>query len=325
MALVVDIHTHMYPPSFIKLLKSRNTLPYIREVPDSDIARLVILPSDDDQTKPPETRGRPLGPDYWQLERKVKFMDAHKIDISVISLANPWLDFLPTDVAATTAQEINDDLDASCAKHPGRLFAFGTLPLSGGTDAVAHEVERLKGSKHMRGVILGTTGLGMGLDDPSLDPIWQKLESTDTLIFLHPHYGMPMEVFGPRASESGHVLPLALGFPFETTIAVTRMFLSGVFDRFPDLQVLLAHSGGTLPFLAGRIESCIAHDGHLKGKGFKRDLWEVLEKNIFLDAVVYSSEGVKAAIDASGPHKLMFGMLKPFVMYVAVILTRARD
>ncbi|KAF3059904.1 putative uracil-5-carboxylate decarboxylase protein [Daldinia childiae] len=71
----------------------------------------------------------------------------------------------------------------------------------------------------------------------------------------------------PATEEYGHVLPLALGFPMETTIAVARMYLAGVFDQVPELRLILAHSGGTLPFLAGRIESCIVHDGHLVQEG----------------------------------------------------------
>lgn len=88
------------------------------------------------------------------------------------------------------------------------------------------------------------------------------------------------------------------------------MLLSGIWDRFPKLNVLIAHSGGTLPFLAGRIESCIAHDAHLKreGKlGSRRDLWDVLRKNIYLDAVIYADVGLKAATGASGADRLMFG------------------
>ena len=309
MAPVVDVHTHMYPPAFVKLLKSRTEVPYIREVFDSTIARLIILPGEDDPAKPPHARGRPLGPDYWDLERKIQFMSIHGIDVSVVSLANPWLDFLPPENAAETAVEINDDLNNSCNKYPGRLYGFGTLPLSGGVQVGAQEVQRLKTLDRMRGVIIGTTGLGGGLDDPTMHPIWQSLESTGTLVFLHPHYGLPTEVYGPHAGEYGHVLPLGLGFPLETTIAITRMFLSGVFDKFPRLQILLAHSGGTLPFLAGRIESCIAHDAYLKSQNrrLSRNLWQVLKSNIFLDAVVYSKAGLNSAIETSGSDRLMFG------------------
>ena len=138
----------------------------------------------------------------------------------------------------------------------------------------------------------------------------QHCRSPNNSSFYIPHYGLPSSVYGPRASEYGHVLPLALGFPLETTIAVTRMLLSGVWDRFTKLNVLLAHSGGTLPFLAGRIESCILHDGHLKVHGKtekRRDVWDILKNNVYLDAVIYSEVGLKAALDASGSDRLLFG------------------
>lgn len=314
--VTVDVHTHVYPPTFIDLLKSRKDVPKIVEVPGSDTHRLIILPGEDDPSTPSTARGRPVGPAYWDIDEKLAFMDQHHIDISVISLANPWLDFLPPTEAAGAARKLNDEVDRSCAQANGRLFAFGTLPLSADIAAVADEVKRLKTELDFtRGVIMGTSGLGQGLDDPALDAVWKALEEQEMLIFLHPHYGLPAEVYGPSADRYGHVLPLALGFPLETTIAVARMLLSGVFDRFPKLQMLIAHSGGTLPFLAGRIESCIAHDAHLKRLGKiqgRRDIWEVLRSNVYLDAVIYGDVGLKAAADASGSDRLMFGTDHPF-------------
>jgi aminocarboxymuconate-semialdehyde decarboxylase len=316
---IVDIHTHVYPPSYIDLLKSRfasKTIPYIATFEDApDNHRLIILPGEDSPSTPSTSRGRPVGPSYWDIGEKIKFMDQHGINVSVISLANPWLDFVDKQHAAKTAKSVNDEINELCGKYPGRLYAFGTLPLSGSIEEVVAEVERLSTLPYLRGVILGTTGLGSGLDDPKLSPIFAALQSTKQLIFLHPHYGLPSEVFGPKAGEYGHVLPLALGFPLETTIAVTRMYLSGVWDRFSGLEVLLAHSGGTLPFLAGRIESCVEHDAHfmradggeVSGKE-RRGLWDILKKNIYLDAVIYSEVGLKAAIDASGADRVLFGM-----------------
>jgi len=298
---IVDVHTHVYPPSYISLLSSRTTNPRIR-APNE----LLILPG--------EEHGRPVGPEYSNIQLKIDFMDQHGIDISIISLANPWLDFVDSDVAASAATSHNDEMNDLCDQHPGRLFAFGTLPLSAAdVGDIVKEVERLPSLKYMRGIILGTSGLGSGLDDARLHPIYKALEQTGQTIFLHPHYGLPKEVFGPRAGEYGHVLPLALGFPLETTIAVSRMILSGVFDRFPKLSVLLAHSGGTLPFLAGRLESCIVHDGHLFEKSGnvegtrRRDVWEILKTNILLDAVVYSEVGVRAAVEVAGADRVLFG------------------
>ena len=63
---------------------------------------------------------------------------------------------------------------------------------------------------------MGSRGLGKGLDDEALEPIWAALEKTGLVVFLHPHYGVSGEEWGDK--DNGHVLPLALGFPFETTI-----------------------------------------------------------------------------------------------------------
>jgi aminocarboxymuconate-semialdehyde decarboxylase len=312
-SLVVDIHTHVYPPSYIELLKSRSSIPYIRSFPPSSALRLVILPAEDTEST---SRGRPVGAEYYDINKKIEFMDTHSIDISVISLANPWLDWVPAAEAAKAAEKINNEVNEECGKFPGRLFAFGTLPLSGGKEVIVKEIARLKELKYMRGVILGTTGLGKGLDDPELLPIFDALQDLKLPIFLHPHYGLPGSVWGDRAGDYGHVLPLALGFPLETTIAVTRMILSGVFERISELQMILAHSGGTLPFLAGRIESCIEHDAHLKaegklGKG-RKTVWEILKTNIYLDAVIYGEIGLRTAIQASGEDRVMFGTDHPF-------------
>ncbi|KAG5300812.1 uracil-5-carboxylate decarboxylase [Histoplasma ohiense] len=335
---IVDIHTHIYPKSYLNLLRSRTTVPYIYDPPDGSPARLIILSSDDNPSIPKEKRGRPVDATYSDINLKLSFMRQHNITTSVISLANPWLDFLPAQDAAIWAEQINNDLERICAEQHAQesrgsagetlssnehcsLFAFGALPLSAPDPAIiVDEILRLNSLKYLRGVIMGTSGLGNGLDDPALDPVWAGLEDAQTLLFLHPHYGLPDDAFGgAEAMERyGHVLPLALGFPVETTIAVTRMYLACVFDRFPRLRILLAHSGGTLPFLAGRIESCVAHERRFLANGGsvvgpKKSIWDVLKQNIYLDAVIYGEVGLKAAVHGSGSaDRVLFGTDHPF-------------
>jgi predicted TIM-barrel fold metal-dependent hydrolase len=329
-APIVDIHTHVYTPAYLDMLRARKQVPYVHDPANGADSRLIILSSDEDASTPADQRGRPVDSSYSDIEVKLAFMRRHGITTSVISLANPWLDFLDVDDAQIWSERINNDLEETCAQVNSKtsteadgvktLYAFGALPLSApDASIIVNEITRLKTLPHMRGVIMGTSGLGNGLDDPKLDPVWAALAQTQTILFLHPHYGLPDEAFGgPEVTQRyGHVLPLALGFPLETTIAVTRMLLSGVFDRFPDLEILLAHSGGTLPFLAGRIDSCIAHERKFianggSAQGPVRDVWSVLNTNIYLDAVVYGEAGLKAAIHAAGSHeRLLFGMFYP--------------
>ncbi|KAI0408608.1 uracil-5-carboxylate decarboxylase [Xylaria palmicola] len=326
---VVDIHTHMYPPAYVELLESRKSIPLIRRFAGAKDPRYIILPAEAEaldkitasgsDTATANLPGRPITSHFSSLAQKLHFMDTHGIDISVISLANPWLDFVPSEVAGETAKSINSAFSEMCAAAPrGRLFFFATLPLTAPPETLLASIGHIRGLRRCRGVILGTSGLGRGLDDAALVPVFRALAANRLPVFLHPHYGLPAEVWGPRATdEYGHVLPLALGFPMETTIAVARMYLAGVFDAVPDLRMLLAHSGGTLPFLAGRIESCVAHDAHLRaaaaaGTPARRTIWQVLREQVYLDAVIYSDVGLKAAIDASGADRLMFGTDHPF-------------
>lgn len=320
--LVVDVHSHLYPSAYIELLKARIEIPYIRRFPPSDELCLCNRPpqnasgSSSSSDKPSTPPGRILHPHYYDVSEKIAFMDHHKIDISVISLGNPWLDFLPAHKAADAAREINDATDAICKEHPDRLFFFGALPLSGGESAILSEIERLKSVTQARGVVMGTGGLGEGLDDPKLIPVYKALADSSMPIFLHPNYGLPAPVWGSRGSEYGQVLPLSMGFPMETTIAMTRLFLSGAFDKVPNLQIIVAHSGGCLPFLAGRVEACIEHDKKWDAEGRltpgRNTLWDAMRNNIYLDGVIFDQVGLKTAIEASGVDRVMFGTDHPF-------------
>ncbi|OAA63339.1 amidohydrolase [Niveomyces insectorum RCEF 264] len=327
--LVVDVHSHLYPSAYIELLKKRTDIPYVRPFPPTNQLCLCNRPpqntsqaggsgggggGDSAASKVPP--GRILHPHYYDVAEKIAFMDHHQIDVSVLSLGNPWLDFLPPADAAAVAVEINDATDALCRQHPGRLFFFGALPLSGGESVILAEVARLKTLSQARGIVMGTGGLGNGLDDPQLLPVYRALADAALPIFLHPNYGLPGPVWGPRGGAYGQVLPLALGFTMETTIALTRMFLSGAFDAVPQLQLIVAHSGGCLPFLAGRVEACIEHDKTWAAQGKltadRTTLWHALRHNIYLDGVIFDKVGLRTAIEASGVDRVMFGTDHPF-------------
>ncbi|KAL8825125.1 MAG: hypothetical protein Q9170_007918 [Blastenia crenularia] len=247
-------------------------------------------------------------------------MKTHSITTSILSLANPWFDFLPPSSAAAWATKINDELNTLSHSSNGRIYAFGCLPLSSPVPEIIAEISRLASPScpFIRGIILGTSGLGAGLDDSALEPVWAALEAEEMLVFIHPHYGLPSSVFGSRMQESGHVLPLALGFPLETTIAFTRMYLVGMFDRYPSLKILLAHAGGAVPALAGRVQSCVEHErGYCDEKGKRvggpvRTLAEVLRENVYLDAVSYSEAGIRAAVEMVGEDRVLFGTDHPF-------------
>lgn len=299
--LLVDVHTHVYLPRYAAFLRSRTSVPRIF-TRTSDAGeqeeRLLILDNE-------PSGGRPVGAQYWDRDEKLKFMDKHGIDVSVVSSANPWLDFLSASTAHQLAGELNEDLEAYCATSPSlqndplkRLYGFGLLPLvpEVTVQSLLDTVKQISSLPHLKGIIMGTRGVGKGLDDDALEPVWEAIAQAGLVVFLHPHYGVDGKAWGEK--ENGHVLPLALGFPFETTIATTRLILSGVFDRHPDLRLLLAHSGGALPQLSSRLASCIDHDPAVASR-LKHDARYYLGK-LYFDAVAYGSEELGFVSDVIG-------------------------
>ncbi|GBE80014.1 amidohydrolase 2 [Sparassis latifolia] len=301
--LLIDIHTHVYLPRYVSFLRARSSVPRIfsRNTAEGKTEeRLLILDGE-------PSGGRPMGPQYWDREQKLSFMDRHGIDISLVSSANPWLDFLPASTAHSLANELNNDLEEYCSTSPSlsaaggttkRLYGFGLLPLVPDVPitSLVDTVKQITKLEHLKGIILGTHGVGKGLDDDALEPVWSAIAEAGLVVFLHPHYGVDGKEWGKK--DNGHVLPLALGFPFETTIAATRLILSGVFDRHPDLRILLAHSGGTLPQLSSRLASCIDHDPIVASR-LQHDARYYLGK-LYFDAVAYGAEELGFVSDAIG-------------------------
>ncbi len=92
-------------------------------------------------------------------------MDESGIDVSVVSLANPWLDFFSPAESIRWAPEVDDDLERLSAEADGRLCCLGALPTPAGVDACVRELARISDLSHFRGIILSTQGLGARLDD----------------------------------------------------------------------------------------------------------------------------------------------------------------
>lgn len=134
----------------------------------------------------------------------------------------------------------------------------------------------------------------------------EQVESLGLTIFLHPHYGVGNEHY----HRYGHALFLALGFTFETTVAVSQLVLSGMLDAVPALKLLLAHSGGTLPFLVGRLDSCVAHDPAVATR-LQHPPSRYLQR-FYYDAIAYHTPALQCLLDVVGADRVVFGTDNPF-------------
>ncbi|GAA6022513.1 hypothetical protein JCM8202_000495 [Rhodotorula sphaerocarpa] len=301
--LLVDVHSHAYTPSYLALLRAREHPPRLVNGADGQ-ERLVLSEREGEAAEASIPQGGPFRPQDWEREAKLRFMDNHGIDVSIVSLAEPWLDFLSPREAVETARRLNEELEEYCAAPSStskdasdpepfqplakdRLFAFGILPLVPGVDRadVLAAVEQVRQASHLRGVIIGTRGCGKGLDDEELESVYRALSSAGLTAFIHPHGDL-----GAASGETdyGHALASGVDLPFETTKAAARLILSGVFDRHPDLKLLLAHSAGALPALSSRLASCISHDPRVKDR-LQNDFRYYLGQ-LYYDAIAHGSE-----------------------------------
>lgn len=102
----------------------------------------------------------------------------------------------------------------------------------------------------------------------------------------------------------------------ETTVAVSRLIVSGVVDQFPDLKVLVSHAGAALPSLIGRLDSCVEHDAAVCNR-LKHAPSEYL-KRFYFDAISYGSPALDSLISLVGHERIMFGTDNPFFAPLAV-------
>jgi aminocarboxymuconate-semialdehyde decarboxylase len=294
---VVDAHTHLYPRWYLDRLRDHGRLPRLRGAPGAE--RLVMFAGEGPDG------GRPIDESYWEIEAKAAFLEREGIDQAVVSMGNPWLEPFAGPESVELAWRFNEEAAALEGATGGRLCGMGVLPAHDVESAVAVAAHTAR-TPQLHGLITGTRLCGRLLDDAALDPLWAALERGRVPVFLHPHHAVATE----ELAGFGHASPVGVGFPFETTVALWRLVLGGVLERFPGLAILAAHGGGTVPFLAARMDSAWRSDASAQTR-LSHPPSEDLAK-LHLDAVLYHPRAMRAAADLVGADRMVYGTDHPF-------------
>ncbi len=296
--MIIDIHTHIYPRRYLDKLATRKKIPMLES--NSDGEHFIIF----DSEKKITGGTRAIGPAYYRMENKIEFMDLNGLDRSVVSIGNPWVDFMDQKESQWWATSLNEEVEKICLAET-RFFGLGVIPLQN-PKAACEEIKKIKKLSRVKGIMIGTKSGDLQLDDPKLYPVWETAEEINMPIFIHPHYTVGSEMM----AGFGHAMLLALGFTFETTLAITRLILGGVIERYSGLKIILAHAGGTIPFLAGRLDICTKVDEKAQ-KYLKKPFSEYLRK-LYYDAIIYHSPGLNCVLELVGSDRLLFGTDHPF-------------
>jgi predicted TIM-barrel fold metal-dependent hydrolase len=191
---------------------------------------------------------------------RIAAMDDAGIDVAVLSLTPPGVEQLDAGEAVFLARHTNDELAAAVARHPDRLAGFATVPVSA-PDAAAKELERAVSELGFRGAVINGHSQGRYLDDPFFEPILECAAALGIPLYLHPTFPPAAVVdacYRGFADEVTFALStVGWGWHIDTGTHLLRMILGGVFDRYPQLQLIVGHMGEAIPFMLPRFDATL--------------------------------------------------------------------
>lgn len=189
--------------------------------------------------------GRPAF--LWDMEQRLEDMEEYGVDKHVVSMAPlPFWKGLSDDDALEITRLANDEIRRLADEYPDAVIPVGTIPKV--TDGLMDEFERCSDDLNMAGVQIFSNIDGQPLDRPQFEPLFETAERTDTPLWLHPQLH---EWYGWASEYMDHRL---FGWPFDTTLALSRLVFGGVTQRY-DFDLVSHHGGGMIPFFSGRIDT----------------------------------------------------------------------
>jgi 5-carboxyvanillate decarboxylase len=242
---------------------------------------------------------------------RLAHMDQDGIDVHVLSLTAPGVQMLrDAGLATRLAAEANDVLADAIGRHPTRFAGLGALAPQDPV-AAAREIERCAGTLGLNGLVINSHTNGEYLDDAKFSPIFEAAQAAEMAIYLHPREPAPSLV-GPFLDYG---LYFAIyGFAVETALHSMRLIMSGTFDRFPRLKIVLGHMGEGLPFWLQRIDNRY----QLQVKVGASPKLPRLPSEYFLDNFLITTAGVtsmpalRLSLDVVGVDNILFAADYPY-------------
>ena len=245
-------------------------------------------------------------------ETRIAYMDDRRIDTQVISYASGLPATMEKEYAVPLCKEVNDEMYEEMQKNSGRFYAFAHLPLSSPQDA-AIELDRCVKELGFVGAMLSGHYKDMPYDDPFYLPIFEKAQELDVPVYLHPgmvrrdvvnaYYKGDWE---PRTTFllSG----FGVGWHYDVGMQAVRMMVAGVFDKLPNLKIILGHWGELVSFYMYRLDEMI--DAGIKSK---KKFSDYFKENIYVNpsGMLYE-EQLRYCLETFGADHIMWGEDYPY-------------
>jgi 2,3-dihydroxybenzoate decarboxylase len=251
-------------------------------------------------------------------ERRIADMDATGIDVAILSLTSPGVQpLLDTDEAKAMVARANDYLAERCAAYPTRFVGMTSIAPQD-PEWSAAEIRRGAAELGFRGVMVNSHTHGHYLDEPQFDPIFRALADTGQPLYIHPQT-LPDAMIGGmiEAGLDGAIF----GFGVETGMHLLRLITTGIFDRYPDLQIAVGHGGEAIPYWLYRIDfmhkAGVASQRYERLKPLKKGMVACLRENVLATTSgLPFPPAIKLMLDVMGEDRVMYAMDYPYE-YVA--------
>jgi aminocarboxymuconate-semialdehyde decarboxylase len=285
--MIIDVHNHFYPPEYLDALGplgSTITVTY-----DKDDNPLVHYPGDYNVL----VRG------HRDIAYREEVIEAAGVDVQLISLTTPGTHIETPAVAAALATITNDAFARIRDDRGARFVPLATLPLCDPRASLA-EYLRATDELGLRGAMLFSNVNGVGLDDERFWPVYEAANDRNGLLMIHPTYPV-----GVESMTEYWLMPLN-GFLFDTTLAASKLVFSGVAKRYPRIRWILGHLGGTIPYLAERLDRGYRAFAECR-KHIDEPPTAYLKRHFYYDTVNFSQGPLKLAIDFAGADHIVAG------------------
>jgi predicted TIM-barrel fold metal-dependent hydrolase len=287
---VVDVHSHYLPDALVRALERRDAFPLISDGPDGRMIRYG------------KGNGHPMLPAMTDLDVRLGDMDEQGIDMAVLSVIVPGVDWFPAADGVAVARDANDELAEVTRAHPDRFAAMAVLPTQA-PEAAAAELERAT-ALGLRGAIVYSNAAGRNLDEPDLQVIFDTAAALGQPIYLHPTFPLS------APTMSAYALIPTLGFLVDTTTAALRLVLGGLYDRHPDFKLVVSHVASLIPYLVGRIDYEAGKDPN--GYGALSVPPSEHLRLLYTDGVCAWPPALRLAVEFLGADRVMFGSDYPY-------------
>jgi len=282
---VIDVHNHYYPPAFIDALRTGNSELKVRD--DADGNPVLYSPGD----------ANIAVPGHRDIAYRETVLAAEGVDRQLISLTCPGTLLESPQRSAKLAALVNDAFAEVMATRGNRFTALATLPLNDPTASLA-EFDRVR-TLGFKGCMLMGNVNGVPLADQRFWPLWERAGDAGAVMYIHPTFPL-----GVEAMQEYWLMPL-VGFLFDTTLAAAHLVFAGIPERFPGIKWVLGHLGGTIPYLAERLDRGFHAFAECR-KDLKLPPSQHL-KTFYYDTVNFDPAALRLAIEFAGVGQILAG------------------